>query len=227
MDLLIWSVLFLFDKEDVFTASRGGWGWKVLLEATWSDPCPGRDTDRGPRSLSRWIFRKESPQPLWAACAQAPSPTPVAVSNIIQDRAVLHLPALSVNSPGLFRGEGRAEVWVWNGTKTLLCLLLLPWGDAPHSTAAMSLFFHLTSCCLLMLCCCIDSYGHFQFSSSGKWQPGKEKKNTNCINLLAVKLKDGEISLQQHIHVLIKSNPAFLGHVDCHGEERRLQINRK
>lgn len=69
----------------------------------------------------------------------------------------------------------------------------------------------------------------FSDSFSGNLQPGKlkKRKKANCINPVAIKLKDGGISLQQHIHVLIKSNSAFLGHVNCCSKEKRLQINIK
>lgn len=54
----------------------------------------------------------------------------------------------------------------------------------------------------------------------------EEEGEVNCINLLAIKLKNCEIILQQHIHVLIKSNSAFLGHINC-CSKKKLQINIK
>ena len=62
------------------TESQDSWGWKGPLEVIWSNPfaqawpptagCPGLRPD------SFWVSpRMETPQPLWAACASAQSPS--------------------------------------------------------------------------------------------------------------------------------------------------------
>lgn len=76
-DSLCWSQTA---QQQPAQESENGWGWKGPVEVTWSNlPAPAKPTTKagclGPCPDDSWVpAHMETPQPLQAACASAPSP---------------------------------------------------------------------------------------------------------------------------------------------------------